>query len=351
VSITAIFHDRKSDGEISVWEVRGHQLQTNQTISEQIPSLIEDLAFQITHSLGKIRSQEPEIYPRNWTSFKDLVLARDAYKTYIVNDNIAYLDKSLDSVLLANESEPDYKGPLRQSILYDLGFAYLYEGKYNESEQVFQNLSALKPEVGYFGLGLVYYKENSYEKALSYINRVIVMNPNNAYALLIKGIILNSKRDYVNAQESLSKANKLNSSIEFAWFLEGVNSFQQHNMNEALDCFNKCIELNSKNSWALFSKGRIIRDRDPEAALDLFNKTIKFDPSNAYAWNERGNCLYLKGNLNEALEAKDIALELSPTSWNIWNDKGLILRDMNLSAEAEKCLVNATKLRLLMKPT
>jgi tetratricopeptide (TPR) repeat protein len=208
VSVTAIFHDGKSEGEVYVWEAKRHLMEPNQTVNDQIPSLIEDLAFQITYNLGKIGSSKPETYPRNWTTFKDLVLAREAYETYSVNEKIIYLDKASNLVLQANESEPDYKGSIRQSILYDLGFAYLNEGKYNESGRLFRSLFAIEPEIGYFGLGLVYYKNNNYEKALSYINRVTVMNPKNAYAWLIKGIILNSEKNYADAQESLNKSNE-----------------------------------------------------------------------------------------------------------------------------------------------
>ena len=55
-------------------------------------------------------------------------------------------------------------------------------------------------------------------------------------------------------------------------------------MKDALFNFNKTTDINQNNSWALFSKGRIIRDEAPVKALELFNSAIALDPSNAFAW-------------------------------------------------------------------
>ena len=247
-------------------------------------------------------------------------------------------------------------------MLYDLGLAYLSEKEYNKSKELFENLSVLEPEIGYYGLALSCYGERDLGKGLNYTNRILVLNSKeNANAWLIKGLILASKADYANATKSLDNATDQDPILEWAWFLKGMISFERAmgesikrgrelktldsvNMKDALFCFDKTIELNQNNSWALFSKGRILRDEAPQDALELFNKTIALEPGNAFAWNERGNSLMALGRYEEALESKNIALDISPDKYNFWCDKGILLDKMNRHEDARKCFEIAYEL-------
>jgi tetratricopeptide (TPR) repeat protein len=49
-------------------------------------------------------------------------------------------------------------------------------------------------------------------------------------------------------------------------------------------------------------------------------------------------------NFKEALESNNVALELSPNSWNIWWDRGLILMGNESYEEAIKCIDKASNL-------
>jgi tetratricopeptide (TPR) repeat protein len=179
---------------------------------------------------------------------------------------------------------------------------------------------------------------------------------------MIKGLILASREDYANAIRSLDKAIVQNPKLEWAWFLKGMISFEQvmdesikmgqghelktldrFNMNQALFNFDKTIELNQNNSWALFSKGRILRDEYPQQSLELFNKAIALDPGNAFAWNERGNSLLALKRYDEAIESKDIAMDISPNKYNFWCDKALVLKERKRTEDAEECCKQADK--------
>jgi len=362
MSITGIYQDVQDTKRIFSWEVRNNSLKQNNATNEPIILLIEDLAFQITHSLGKSKSKTKEAYPQNWLTFKRLLQSREAYKTYLANGSFVCLNNSMDLLSSANLLEPHYEGSLRKTMLYNLGLAYLSEKEYTKSMELFENLSILEPKIGYYGLALAYYGDKDLEKALNYVNRVIVLDSEkNANAWMIKGLILASKADYANAIKSLDKATDQNSRLEWAWFLKGMISFEQvmdesitrgheletldsTNMNDAIFNFNKTIDIDPNNSWALFSKGRILRGEAPEEALELFNSAIALDPSNAFAWNERGNSLLIQERYEEALEAKDIALNIYPDKYNFWWDKGILLNKMKRYEEARECFERAYEL-------
>ena len=83
-SITGIYQDVQDAKKIFAWEVRNNSLKQNNATNEPAVLLIEDLAFQIAHSLGMSKSKRNEAYPQNWITFKRLLQSREAYKTYMV---------------------------------------------------------------------------------------------------------------------------------------------------------------------------------------------------------------------------------------------------------------------------
>ena len=228
MSITGSYQDVLDTKKSFAWEVRNNSVSPNNATNDPLILLIEDLAFQITYSLGKSKSKTNEAYPQNWLTFKRLLQSREAYEVYLAKGSEEYLNKSMNLLSSAYLQEPLYKGSLRRTMLYDLGLAYLSEKEYNNSIELFKNLSILEPEIGYYGLALAYYGDKDLERALNYVNRVIVLNPKeNANAWLIKGLILISKSDYANATKSLDKSTDQNPNQEWAWFLKGMISFER----------------------------------------------------------------------------------------------------------------------------
>ena len=70
----------------------------------------------------------------------------------------------------------------RLSTLSNLGFAYIYAGKYAEAEKQFQTLMDKKPNEdfmisAYLGLGTIEKKKENYIKAMEYFTKVTTLNP------------------------------------------------------------------------------------------------------------------------------------------------------------------------------
>jgi tetratricopeptide (TPR) repeat protein len=202
MSITGIYQDVQDTKKIFAWEARNSSLKQNNAINEPIILLIEDLAFQITYSLGKSKSKTNETYPQNWLTFKRLLQSREAYKTYLENGRLEYLNKSMDLLSLAYLLEPHYEGSLRRIMHYNLGLAYLSEKEYTKSMELFENLSVLEPEIGYYGLALAYYGDKDLENALNYVNTVIVLNSEKECQCM------DDKGTYFSIERGLCKCNQ-----------------------------------------------------------------------------------------------------------------------------------------------
>ena len=81
VAILEDSHSSKSDIMIFKDEVQVSK-------DEQVPILINDLAFMIALELQKRRDNDP--YPQTWQTFKYLTEGRDAYNNYITMKNKLY---------------------------------------------------------------------------------------------------------------------------------------------------------------------------------------------------------------------------------------------------------------------
>ena len=56
--------------------------------------MVNDLAFQIAHKLGKRSTQSKEDYSSTWQAFKYVIQGKEAYFSYITTNNVNDLDKA-----------------------------------------------------------------------------------------------------------------------------------------------------------------------------------------------------------------------------------------------------------------
>jgi tetratricopeptide (TPR) repeat protein len=140
-----------------------------------------------------------------------------------------------------------------------------------------------------------------FEKALTIINSVLTLYPNNIEALTSEGTAL--------------------------------SMLGRH--EEALQTLDKAIELDPESSGAWTNKGSILLKLDrPEEALEALDKALELDPEFAVAWQNKGAALIRLDRHEEALQAYDEALELNPEFAGTWSSKGAALSRLDRFQEA-----------------
>ncbi|CAF9935735.1 MAG: Hsp90 cochaperone [Heterodermia speciosa] len=96
---------------------------------------------------------------------------------------------------------------------------------------------------------------------------------------------------------------------------EGNKAFQEKKFDEAIDKFSQAIDLEPTNH-VLYSNrsGAYASKKDFANALDDANKTTEIKPDWAKGWGRKGSALHGQGNLVDATDAFEKALELDPAN-------------------------------------
>ena len=244
----AILEYRQSpEKEIVAWIVKKELSGNDSSIDGQIPDSINDLAYQIAHTLGMQLDQSDADYPQTWRAFKYLILGKEAYFNYIATSNISELDNARDLAQLACGYEPGYLKPF--DLLSNIGFSYISTSKsenLDKANNIFQDISYHKPFESSFGLGLVQSRMHRYQESL----------------------------------DKFEEAIQLNSSDASAWGNKGTSLYYLGRYDEAIDAYDRAIERNSKKSWIWSNKAAVLinlgRNNESlqasETAIDLVSR-------------------------------------------------------------------------------
>jgi tetratricopeptide (TPR) repeat protein len=260
---------------------------------DQIPSMINNLSFKMALALCK-QSGKPDIYPKNWQTFKFVTQGRDFYNRYMDTRDIKDLNNSYNKSQLAENFEPGYSGTFE--LLSDLGICYLNKN-YHVAEKIFLNISKHKPFESALGLGFVYdkYNDNNHRnQSLSAFEKASQLNPNNSMLWNKLGTVLIEIGNYTDAITAFDKAAKLDDEFADAFYNKGLalaalGKNNSSKYNEAITAYDKAIGIDSSNADFFWAKGDALAALSKNnrcmytEAIKAYNRTLELDPSNADA--------------------------------------------------------------------
>lgn len=309
--------------------------------NEQIPFLIQDLAYKISFALCK-QSNNASQCEKNWQTFKYVTQGRDAYNNYMLTKNIKYLNKSYNMSLSALEFEPNFKGT--NDLLYSIGLCYINQSSSDrnfssKAEQSFLDISKSKPFESWFGLGLVYgYRNGSDTKALNAFDKATKLKPNDINAWVNKGLILDNMQNYPEAREAFNNAiglyAKADPKVAMIWYLKGNAFYMEHNYEEAIIAYKKAIELSPRyaDAWYYEANAFYIEQHYEKAiiayenAIELNNKTSTWYYNKGLALVELGDREHNNSRLyEEAIQSFNQAIKLTPQYDKAKNEKNSTL--------------------------
>lgn len=102
-------------------------------------------------------------------------------------------------------------------------------------------------------------------------------------------------------------------------------------------------ETVSAKSWlekgnSLYEQGRY------DEAVTSYDQCLLLNSQLEAAWFNKGNALYMQGDYDNALSAFDKAIEISPLDANAWICRGLTLKKLDRTLEANAALMQAKQL-------
>ena len=172
--------------------------------------------------------------------------------------------------------------------LYNEANALLYQGKYNDSIQKFDNAIELDPNNVsiWYGKGRALSNQDKYDEAIKAYDEVIRIDPNYVKAWENKGVALEGKGKYDEARKAFE---------------------------EAIKAYDVAIRINPNNAEAWYNKAKFLNRRDRfDEAIKACDETIRIDPNNAEYWYIKGIVLYNQGKYDEAIKAYDVAIRINP---------------------------------------
>ena len=165
------------------------------------------------------------------------------------------------------------------------------------------------------------FNTGNFDRANSILNRVILVDTKNFFALHLLGLIKASQANYREAVDFLGRAARINPK----------DAHIQYNLAKALSDYGldkesiphhkKAVELAPSNPEAWLNYGKSASNMyNYEGALDCYDKALSLKPDYHEAWTNKGVTLHDLKRFDEAIAHYDKALSLKPNyhiaSWN-----------------------------------
>jgi len=161
-------------------------------------------------------------------------------------------------------------------------------------------------------------KLKRYSEALPVLQSILILDPNNEEALYGIGITFAQLKRYPEAINAYNRALKINQNNSDLWNYKGVALFELGKYSEAIDSFTQALGISpndaniEKNKEFAFKK---LIEQNEQNCLKKSNESLALD------WNDKGTVYFKQGKYNDAINAFDQALKITPNNGNIKNNK------------------------------
>ena len=150
---------------------------------------------------------------------------------------------------------------------------------------------------------------------------------------------------YKEAINILKLALKLNPKEETLWIALADAQFKSKDSDSALLSLNKVLVINPKNASIYFTKGSIyMNSKNLEKAILMLNQGLLLDNKNETGYFQLGNAYIMLKEYTKALDTYNKVTKLNPSFWQVINNQGLILYEINKKKDAISKFKLAAKL-------
>jgi tetratricopeptide (TPR) repeat protein len=189
---------------------------------------------------------------------------------------------------------------------YNLGIAYYNDQDYNKALEQFDRIIAALPdfEKPYYGRALILYRRKDYVKAKSDFQKVIKYNPNDYKPYFYLGKISISLKQYKDANKYLHKAAEINPDYSKIYLEMGNIFFTQKKYRGGIPHYKKAVELDPTDKESLQKLGECYyRTQVYYSAYSQFQKILESVPNDPAANFMLGITAYKQAVLSELIEA------------------------------------------------
>ena len=174
---------------------------------------------------------------------------------------------------------------------------------------------------------LAYHQQGKLEEAEAYYRQVLRLEPNEADANNLLGVLLFQTNRAKEGLQFLASATKLKPREAMFFYNFAVAHRASGNADEAIQLFNKCLEIDSDHSDAASALVDLLLKRKKHAeAIGHLQKLVNADPLKPKWLRKLADALQAIKNHGEASKIYGRACDLEPTNASLRHQLGLCLQ-------------------------
>lgn len=191
--------------------------------------------------------------------------------------------------------------------LLETAVAHQRAGRLREAEPLCRRVLSMQPQNAdaLFLLGLVTQATRRYAESAELFQRAVEANPKSATYYAHLGISLGGMglRRGAEAIAALRSAVALDPNIPEAWVNLGNEFGRENRFDEAMDCYQKALKLKPDSADAYCNMGAILQETQPTLgpAIDAYRKAVSLQPDLALAHWNLGLAMLLQGDCEHGL--------------------------------------------------
>lgn len=180
----------------------------------------------------------------------------------------------------------------------------------------------------YFEIAFVLYENKEYNESLEYIEKALLLEPNNPNFLAFNGKTLKKTNKLDEAIYAYKRAIELNFEHAQIYYNLGRIYYDKSLLDEAIVAFEKSIELDPEDGFTYYSLSLAYMDKgEVNKAIASYKKIIKLNPEDDNAYYNLGVVFMGIDELDEAITYFLKAIELNPENGLSYNNLGLVYKD------------------------
>jgi tetratricopeptide (TPR) repeat protein len=224
-----------------------------------------------------------------------------------------------DCYAKAIEADPLYAPALRNRALM-----LVDTGRLREGLDLYTRALALEGDSAnaWYGKGVALYRLSEVAEAAQSFRRAVELAPGDADAWRDLGTCLVQLKQYSEALAAWNKAAQIDPAMDLQQNLRQLQSWSDGRVHSL-----------SMVAYAYFERGQM------REAAQYFDAALEIDPRQDGLWNDRGLCAERLEGPQQALHYFSRALEIDPENPQTWYNRGLSLRNLKQHEDAVTALV------------
>jgi tetratricopeptide (TPR) repeat protein len=178
-------------------------------------------------------------------------------------------------------------------------------------------------------LGVIAHQTGNHQAAVASFDKAIALKPSFAEAYSNRGNALQELKQFDAAVASYDKAIELKPDYAEAYSNRGNALKELKQFDAAVASFDKAIALKPNFAEAYYNRGIALKElKQFDAAVASFDKTIALKPSFAEAYSNRGIALKELKQFDAAVASFDKAIALKPSFAEAYSNRGNALQEL-----------------------